>query len=177
MKKALITGITGQDGSYLGRFLLEKGYEVNGLIGTGEHAVCRNLDFLGISDRVNLIQTDLLHFEAIVDLLDKVKPDEIYHLAAQSSVANSFSDPLNTIHFNILGTHHLLEAIRRLDMPARYYQASSSEMYGRVEKAPRSRGQRFTSCQSICDIEGRRSLAGDQLQGSIRHVLLLWNSV
>jgi GDPmannose 4,6-dehydratase len=136
MKKALITGITGQDGSYLSRFLLEKGYEVTGLIGTGEHAVCRNLDFLGISNRVNLKQADLLHFEGIVDLLDKVRPAEIYHLAAQSSVAYSFIEPLNTIHFNILGTHHLLEAIRRLDLPIRYYQASSSEMYGRVKKLP-----------------------------------------
>jgi GDPmannose 4,6-dehydratase len=136
MKKALITGITGQDGSYLSQFLLDKGYQVNGLIGTGEHALCRNLEFLGILNRVNLIQADLLDFGGVVDLLRDIKPDEVYHLAAQSSVAHSFNEPLNTVHFNILSTHHLLEAIRRIEIPTRYYQASSSEMYGRVKQLP-----------------------------------------
>lgn len=136
MKKALITGITGQDGSYLTKFLLGQGYEVLGLITDYDQDQLANLKFLMVLDQVQLIHGNLLDLNNMMDILGKIRPDEVYHLAAQSSVARSFTYPLDTVTFNVLSTQHLLEAIRSLNLPARFYQASSSEMFGRVKRLP-----------------------------------------
>jgi GDPmannose 4,6-dehydratase len=136
MKKALITGITGQDGAYLSRFLLDKGYRVHGLVTGYDRSQLGNLIRLGVLDRVSLVSGDLLDLARLRDLLEELRPDEVYHLAAQSSVAQSFQVPVDTVAFNVLSTQHLLESIRTLALPARFYQASSSEMYGRVKTLP-----------------------------------------
>jgi GDPmannose 4,6-dehydratase len=136
MKKALITGITGQDGTYLSKFLLDKDYQVYGLVTDFDRSDLANLTILGVIDRVKLVAGDLSDLLKLTDLLTRIRPDEIYHLAAQSSVARSFEYPLDTVTFNILSTHHLLEALRLSGLPARFYQASSSEMFGRVKKLP-----------------------------------------
>ena len=136
MKRALITGITGQDGSYLTKFLINRGYQVWGLVTDHDRDQLANLEFLGVSDRVDSVHGDLLNLNKLMGLIEGIVPDEIYHLAAQSSVARSFTYPLDTVTFNILSTQHLLEAVRRLDLPARFYQASSSEMFGRVKTLP-----------------------------------------
>ncbi|HOI72940.1 MAG TPA: GDP-mannose 4,6-dehydratase [Syntrophales bacterium] len=136
MKKALITGITGQDGAYLSRFLLDKDYRVYGLVTDYDRTQLANLAWIDALERVSLVSGDLLDLPRLQDLLEEVQPDELYHLAAQSSVAQSFRDPVDTVAFNVLSTQHLLEAIRTLALPARFYHASSSEMYGRVRTLP-----------------------------------------
>ena len=136
MKKALITGITGQDGSYLTKFLKGRGYEILGLVTDYDRDQVANLKFLGVLDQIQFIHGDLLDLDNLMKILGKARPDEIYHLAAQSSVARSFTYPLDTVTFNVLSTQHLLEAIRRLNLTARFYHASSSEMFGRVRKLP-----------------------------------------
>ena len=136
MKKALITGITGQDGTYLSKFLLDKEYQIYGLLTDFDRSHLGNLKTLGIEDRANLVSGDLLNLSKVTELLAWIKPDEIYHLAAQSSVSRSFQYPLDTVTFNIQSTQHLLEAVRTLRLPARFYQASSSEMFGRVKCLP-----------------------------------------
>jgi GDPmannose 4,6-dehydratase len=136
MKKAVITGITGQDGSYLSKVLLDKGYEVYGIVRDSTATNLANLKFLGVEDRIELIPANLLDLSNVIRLLDKTKPDEIYNLAAQSSVAISFDQPIGTIEFNVLSTLNLLEAIRILHLEAKFYQASSSEMHGRVKTLP-----------------------------------------
>jgi GDPmannose 4,6-dehydratase len=136
MKKALITGITGQDGAYLSRFLLDKEYQIYGLVTDFDRLQVKNLQTLGIEDRVELISVDPLDLSKLIELLARLVPDEIYHLAAQSSVSLSFEYPVNTVSFNIQSTHHLLEGMRMLRLPARFYQASSSEMFGRVKILP-----------------------------------------
>lgn len=136
MTKALITGITGQDGAYLSRYLLNKGYQVYGVTRDATAPNLSNLLLLGIEDRIKLIPADLLDLSNIIRLLEKTEPDEIYNLAAQSSVGLSFEQPIGTIEFNILGTAKLLEAMRILSLKTRFYQASSSEMYGSVNQLP-----------------------------------------
>ncbi len=133
---ALITGITGQDGAYLSRLLLNKGYQVHGLIRDSAHPELRNLAILGIRDRVRLYPANLMDLSNLAALLEEIAPREIYHLAAQSSVGRSFAQPLGTIEFNTMSTLNLLEAMRLCGLPARFYQASSSEMFGRVSKLP-----------------------------------------
>jgi len=136
MKKALITGVTGQDGAYLSRFLLDKGYTVYGLVTDFDRLQTANLVLLNVVDRVELVPSDLLNLPKLTELLEVVKPDEIYHLAAQSSVAQSFEMPLDTVTFNVLSTHHFLESIRTSGLRTRFYHASSSEIYGRVKELP-----------------------------------------
>ncbi|PKN34754.1 MAG: GDP-mannose 4,6-dehydratase [Deltaproteobacteria bacterium HGW-Deltaproteobacteria-19] len=136
MKKALITGITGQDGAYLSRFLLDKGYQVHGLVTDYDRSQLANLKQVGVLDSVSLVSGDLMDLAQLKGLLEELRPDEMYHLAAQSSVAQSFQTPVDTVTFNIQSTQHLLESIRTLALPARFYQASSSEMYGRVKTLP-----------------------------------------
>ncbi len=133
-KKALITGVTGQDGSYLAELLLAEGYEVFGMVrrlsmenyGRIEH----------ILDRLQLVEGDLLDEYSVMDLIDGVRPDEVYNLAAQSFVPTSFSQPMLTAQFNGLGPLRMLEAIRRLKPDTRFYQASTSEMFGKVQEVP-----------------------------------------
>ncbi|HZL73586.1 MAG TPA: GDP-mannose 4,6-dehydratase [Planctomycetota bacterium] len=134
-KRALITGITGQDGSYLAEFLLAKGYEVHGLIRRASTFTTGRLDHLYVDPheraaRLFLHYGDLTDANSLSGLVQAVRPDEVYNLAAQSHVQVSFLNPLYTAEVDALGTLGLLEAVRRCDRPVRFYQASSSEMFG-----------------------------------------------
>jgi len=136
LKTALLTGITGQDGAYLAKLLLEKNYNVYGAVRDATNPSLINLTFLGITDAVQLISTNLRDLSNVIRLLEKVQPGEIYNLASQSSVGRSFEQPIGTVEFNVLSTINLLEAIRFLALDARFYQASSSEMFGKVSQLP-----------------------------------------
>ncbi len=139
--KALITGITGQDGSYLAEFLLEKGYEVYGMV---RRASTENFERIEhIKDRITLVQADLLDQFSIVRILDEVRPDEVYNLAAMSFVPTSWSQPVLTGEFTALGVTRMLEAIRHVDKNIRFYQASSSEMFGKVREVPQNENTPF----------------------------------
>ncbi len=131
-KTAIITGISGQDGAYLARLLLDKGYRVTGTLRPGASTDLQGLAFLGIADRVTLLHLDLLKADAVNALLEREQPEEIYNLAAQSSVGASFGEPTDTFQFNTLSVQHLLDAIRSVSPASRFYQASSSEMFGNV---------------------------------------------
>ena len=134
MKKALITGITGQDGSYLAELLLSQGYEVTGMV---RRASTETFDRIAhFKDRITLCQADLLDQFSLVKMLDTVQPDEIYNLAAMSFVPTSWTQPVLTGEFTALGVTKLLEAIRMVCPKARFYQASSSEMFGKVLEVP-----------------------------------------
>ena len=141
MKKALITGITGQDGSYLADLLLEKGYEVHGIIRRASSFNTSRIDHLSQDPHVNGVRM-FLHYGDLSDslsltrLIDRVTPDEIYHLGAQSHVRVSFDIPEYTGDIVGLGTIRILEAIREAKVKARFYQASSSEMFGKVQEVP-----------------------------------------
>ena len=134
MKNAIITGITGQDGAYLANFLLDKGYSIIGLVRNNSGINMKNLKYLDIDDKINFIKVDLLNLSNIVRIIEKNEIDEIYNLAAQSSVGLSFNHPIETLEFNIVSTAKLLEAIRITNPKIKYYQASSSEMFGNVKK-------------------------------------------
>ncbi len=134
MPTALITGITGQDGSYLAEFLLEKGYRVVGLIRHSSDPTYQRLQH--ILDKIELVQGDLHDLGSLVNVIQEYRPDEVYNLAAQSFVPTSWSQPLLTAEVNSLGVTRLLEAIRRVKPEARFYQASSSEMFGKVREVP-----------------------------------------
>lgn len=136
MKTAIITGISGQDGAYLSRLLLEKGYRIIGFVRNSKISSLEKLSSLGITDKILFEECNLLDLGNIIRLLKKYRPDEIYNLAAQSSVKVSFDQPISTIEFNILSVINLLEAIRLVNPSIRYYQASSSEMFGKVDHLP-----------------------------------------
>mgnify|MGYP005850749809 CR=1 FL=1 len=134
MKKALITGITGQDGSYLAEFLLEKGYQVIGMV---RRTSLVNFERIRhIQDRLTLVQGDLLDQMSLIDLLQEHRPQEVYNLAAQSFVPTSWKQPVLTGEFTALGVTRLLDAIRLVDPQIRFYQASSSEIFGKVQEVP-----------------------------------------
>jgi GDPmannose 4,6-dehydratase len=133
MKKALITGVTGQDGAYLSEFLLGKGYEVKGITRDNSDVRTQNLRYLGVLNDIELIQADLLDLSNLLRIIKEHQPDEIYNLAAQSSVGLSFEQPIGTLEFNIISTANILEAIRNIRPETRFYNASSSEMYGRIK--------------------------------------------
>lgn len=133
-KKALITGITGQDGSYLAEFLLSKGYEVHGMV--RRSSTERDERITHIKDNINLHQGDLLDFHSLVELVDSTKPDEIYNLAAQSFVPTSWNQPVLTGEFTAMGVTRMLEAVKLVNKNIKFYQASSSEMFGRVREVP-----------------------------------------
>lgn len=134
MKKAIITGISGQDGAYLTQLLLSKGYQVIGITRNHDESNFVGLKYLGLLDKVTLLGTDLLNKQSVIQLLEEFWPDEIYNLAAQSSVGASFGTPIETIHFNTLSVVNILEAIRFVNHPIRFYQASSSEMFGDIKE-------------------------------------------
>jgi GDPmannose 4,6-dehydratase len=136
MKTAFITGITGQDGAYLAELLIKKNYRVIGITRNNHSNQKSNLEYLGIADNVILEECDLLDMSSIFKLLGKYNPGEIYNLAAQSSVGLSFKQPIATLQFNISSVLNLLEAIRIFNAKIKFYQACSSEMYGKVEKLP-----------------------------------------
>jgi GDPmannose 4,6-dehydratase len=134
VKTALITGITGQDGSYLAELLLEKGYRVVGMV---RRASTENFERIAhLRERVDLRQADLLDQLSLIDVLRAVEPDEIYNLAAQSFVPTSWQQPVLTAEFDAVGVTRLLEAVRLVAPGARFYQASSSEMFGQVRETP-----------------------------------------
>jgi GDPmannose 4,6-dehydratase len=134
--KALITGITGQDGSYLADLLLEKGYQVWGMV---RRASTENFERIEhIKDRVTLVQADLLDQLSIIEIIRDIKPDEVYNLAAQSFVPTSWVQPVLTGEFTALGVTRMLEAIRLVDKKVKFYQASSSEMFGKVREVPQN---------------------------------------
>src|SRR5574341_438534 len=133
-KKALITGVTGQDGSYLADYLLEQGYEVIGMV---RRTSTINFErIIDIQDKITLAQGDLLDPSSLVDILREHRPAEVYNLAAQSFIPTSFKQPVLTGEFTALGVTRVLEAIRIVDPHIRFYQASSSEMFGKVSEAP-----------------------------------------
>jgi len=134
--KALITGITGQDGSYLADLLLEKGYEVFGMV---RRSSTENFDRINhIRDKIHLRQADLLDQLSLITLIEQCHPDEIYNLAAQSFVPTSWQQPMLTGEFNALGVTKMLEAIRLVNKKTKFYQASSSEMFGKVQEVPQN---------------------------------------
>ena len=145
MKKAIITGITGQDGAYLAELLLEKGYEVYGTYRRTSSVNFWRIEELGIEkdSNLHLIEYDLTDQSNSIRMVMDIKPDEIYNLAAQSFVGVSFEQPLATAHITGLGTVHLLEAIRIVDPKIRFYQASTSEMFGEVQEIPQKESTPF----------------------------------
>lgn len=145
MKKALITGITGQDGSYLAEFLLEKGYEVHGIvrrvaIEDPEHRLWRIRHIL---DKIILHPASMESYASIFNVVDKLRPEECYHLAAQSFVSYSFEDEFSTINTNINGTHFVLSAIKEKAPECKFYFAGSSEMFGLVKETPQTENTPF----------------------------------
>ncbi|MES2306167.1 MAG: GDP-mannose 4,6-dehydratase [Gemmatimonadota bacterium] len=141
MPRALITGITGQDGSYLAEFLLAKGYEVVGVVRRTSHHSYERIDHL--IPRVRIVAADLLDQHSLTVAMQDVQPDEVYNLAAQSFVPTSFTQPVLTGEFTALGVTRILEAIRLACPTARFYQASSSEMFGKVVETPQSESTPF----------------------------------
>lgn len=141
MKKALITGITGQDGSYLAELLLSKGYKVYGL--TRRTSTVNNERIKHIQDKIELIQGDLLDQSSLSAALYETEPHEVYNLAAQSFVKTSWNQPVLTGEFTALGVTRLLEAIRVVNPKLKFYQASSSEMFGKVTETPQKETTRF----------------------------------
>jgi len=134
--RALITGITGQDGSYLAEFLLDKGYDVFGMVRRSSTENCERIQHL--EDRITFLQADLLDQVSLNHALEESRPDEIYNLAAQSFVPTSWAQPTLTGQFTGLGVTRLLEAVRKVAPKARFYQASSSEMFGKVREVPQN---------------------------------------
>ena len=141
MKKALITGITGQDGSYLAEFLLKKGYKVYGL--TRRTSTVNNERIQRIEDQIELVQGDLLDQSSLHEAIAQADPDELYNLAAQSFVKTSWNQPVLTGEYTALGVTRVLEALRSFNPKIKFYQASSSEMFGKVTETPQKETTRF----------------------------------
>jgi GDPmannose 4,6-dehydratase len=144
-KVALITGITGQDGSYLAELLLTKGYKVYGIVRRAalefeEHRLWR---LRKIQNDLNLCAGSLESYASLIKIVEKIKPDEIYHLASQSYVANSFEDEFSTFNTNINGTHHVISAVKEFSKKAKFYFAASSEMFGKVKNSYQNENTSF----------------------------------
>jgi GDPmannose 4,6-dehydratase len=135
-KTAIISGITGQDGAYLAQLLLKNNYKVIGLLRNTNSSDVFGLQYLGISEQVTLVVCDLLNRQDIERVFEIYQPTEFYNLAAQSSVYQSFKNPIGTFEFNTISVFNLLETIKNCNPTTRFYQASSSEMYGRVNNLP-----------------------------------------
>jgi len=136
MRNVLVTGITGQDGAYLARLLLDKGYRVVGLHRRSSTTNTWRLQQLGVLDKIELVEGDLGDTSSLETAIDNAEPEEVYNLAAQSFVPSSWGQPLYTADVTAMGVLRLLEAVRRVNNKIRFYQASSSEMYGQVEEIP-----------------------------------------
>jgi GDPmannose 4,6-dehydratase len=145
MKRALITGITGQDGSYLSELLLEKGYEVHGIVRRValEHPQARMWRIRHLLDRLHIHSASMESYASIFNIVSDIKPDECYHLAAQSYVSYSFEDEFSTINTNLNGTHYVLSSIKRQAPECRFYFAASSEMFGKVKETPQDEDTPF----------------------------------
>jgi GDPmannose 4,6-dehydratase len=135
-KKALITGITGQDGSYLAEFLIEKGYEVIGMVRRSSTINFERIEH--IQDKITIVSGDLMDQISIIDIIKTYRPEEVYNLAAQSFVQTSWVQPVFTGEVTALGVTRVLDAIRLVDQEIRFYQASTSEMFGKVHESPQS---------------------------------------
>ena len=142
-KRALITGVTGQDGAYLSKLLLEKGYEVFGAMRRSSSQALLRLQDLGIARHVQTLPFEMCEFSNMLRLIEQVRPDEVYNLASQSFVHTSFEQPIYTGDANALGTNRLLEAIRVVNPGIRFYQASTSEMFGKVQAVPQNESTPF----------------------------------
>src|SRR6266700_1318747 len=142
-KTAIITGVTGQDGAYLSRLLLKKNYRVIGLIRSVYGSNLYRLKYLGLDHQLELVECDLQDLSQVIKIISIYKPDEIYNLAAQSSVSLSFQQPIGTIQFNINSILNILETIRLIKPDIRFYQASTSEMYGKIENLPIDEESKF----------------------------------
>lgn len=142
-KTALITGITGQDGAYLARLLLEKGYEVHGCVRRLGVDGTERLTRIGVHSDIHFHDFEIMEFSNVLRTLEKAKPDEVYNLAAQSFVGVSFEQPLYTANVDALGPLRMLEALRTLGSDARFYQASTSEMFGEVREVPQTEDTPF----------------------------------
>jgi len=140
-KKALITGVTGQDGSYLAEFLLEKDYKVSGMVRKTSALLYPNIGH--IQHRLELIQGDLLDPVSIREIIQKVQPDEVYNLASQSHPSESFKQPIHTAEITAIGAHRVLDAVLDVCPKAKFYQASSSEMFGWVKEIPQTEDTPF----------------------------------
>jgi len=140
MKRALITGITGQDGAYLAQLLLCKGYQVNGLLRRSASAdvIDERLRWLGIANQITMHDGDLVDLSSLIRVMQTVKPDEVYNLGAQSFVKSSWNQPILTGQVTGMGATNMLEAVRLAAPEARFYQASSSEMYGQIQESPQT---------------------------------------
>jgi GDPmannose 4,6-dehydratase len=130
IKTAVITGITGQDGAYLASLLLSKNYRIIGLVRSSNNINHNGFKYLGIQDKIELIECDLSDLSQVLSIVNEYKPQEIYNLAAQSSVSLSFKQPIGTIQFNVTSVLNILEAIRMVNPKCKFYQASSSEVFG-----------------------------------------------
>lgn len=137
-KSALITGITGQDGAYLARLLLGKGYKVFGLLARRSTSTTWRLNYLGVADQVQLIDGDLIDIASLIRAMETSKADEVYNLGAQSFVGSSWQQPILTAQATGLGVVHMLEALRIVNPKARFYQASTSEMFGLIQEPMQS---------------------------------------
>ena len=174
MKKAVITGITGQDGSYLAELLIEKGYEVHGIvrrvaIEDSRHRMWRLRHIL---DKIKLHSASLESYPSLYKIISFVKPDELYHLAAQSFVSYSFEDEFSTLNSNINGTHYVLSAIKDACPECRLYFAASSEMFGNVEESPQTEKTPFHPRSSY----GISKVAGFDLTRNYREAFNLFGS-
>ena len=171
-RTAVVTGITGQDGAYLAQFLLERGYRVFGTFRRGSSVNFWRIEDLGIAahPRLSLVEFDLTDFGSGVRLLEKAQPQEVYNLAAQSFVAVSFDQPVNTGLTTGLGAVNLLEAIRIVDPTIRFYQASTSEMFGRVQAMPQDESTAVLSAQPVWRGQALRALDDGQLSRVVRHL-------
>ncbi|MFC1923745.1 GDP-mannose 4,6-dehydratase, partial [Chloroflexota bacterium] len=141
--RAIITGITGQDGAYLAQFLLQKGYEVYGTYRRLSTPNFWRLQYLNIFDRISLIPADLVDAASIMEAINISQPDEVYHLAAQSFVGASFEQPIGAGEITGLGVTRILEAIREINPRIKFYQASTSELYGRGNSTPQTESTPF----------------------------------
>lgn len=142
-KSAFITGITGQDGAYLAKLLLEKGYKVSGLLARRSSDTLWRLRYLDIDTRVNLLDGDITDLSSLIRIVEQVEADEVYNLAAQSFVGTSWSQPLLTGSVTGLGAVNVLEAVRIVNPKARFYQASTSEMFGKIQEPMQSESTPF----------------------------------
>ena len=169
-KRALITGVTGQDGAYLSQLLLNQGYEVFGLLRRSASAevVDGRLRWLGIARQVRMIDGDLLDLSSALRALREVKPDEIYNLGAQSFVKTSWAQPLLTGQVTALGAGVMLEAVRLEAPEARFYQASSSEMYGLIQEPVQSETHAVLPAQPLRGRQAVRPLDDGELPRKLR---------
>ena len=142
-RKALITGITGQDGAFLSKLLIEKGYDVYGTCRPNSSPINWRLKELKVHEKVNMVPMELFEYSNIIHTIESIRPDEIYNLGAQSFVSTSFEQPIYTSEVNAIGVLRLLEVIRNVNPEIKFYQASSSELFGKVKETPQSESTPF----------------------------------